>query len=150
MTKPLTIVIYGKPKQQDRPRATVIKGHAVVYDTKVSKDGKREIADATEIAVQEQKWEKANPGEALSIVVTAYIEIPKSFTKKQKEDALAGRLRPTSKPDTDNIAKIYMDGVVYGGAMHDDALIVEQHCSKWYSLEPRTVINIDRIGNGNG
>jgi Holliday junction resolvase RusA-like endonuclease len=48
-------------------------------------------------------------------------------------------MKPTTKPDTDNIAKICLDAL-NGIAYHDDAQIVELQVSKLYSDEPRVVV----------
>lgn len=51
-----------------------------------------------------QEFPNHNPmifeGKMLAIKTVAFFEIPKSKTKKFKERAIAGDLRPTKKPDT--------------------------------------------------
>lgn len=149
MTRPLTVIIPGKPDKQDRPRGANIKGHVVIYDTKESKDAKKKIAEATAAAIKEQGW-KVPVDEPLSVVISAYFPFFKSWTKKELAAALSGEARPISKPDADNILKVYLDGLVEGGAMRDDALVVELHGFKYYAEEPRTIIKVDRVRNNNG
>ncbi len=78
---------------------------------------------------------------ALRTEIEAYIPIPESKPKKWKAAALAGLERPTKKPDFDNIIKIACDSlnlIVWV----DDAQIVEDRFSKWYSDRPRLVLRV--------
>ena len=54
--------------------------------------------------------------EAVQMQITAYFEIPKSASKKDKYLMYDGTLYPTKKPDADNIAKAVCDalnGILY-------------------------------------
>jgi Holliday junction resolvase RusA-like endonuclease len=73
-------------------------------------------------------WEA---GQQISITITAYYAIPHSAAKKRHGDMLHGKIRPTKKPDADNIAKIIADGL-NGVAYHDDAQIVSLQVEKLY------------------
>lgn len=44
-------------------------------------------------------------GCALDVKIIAYFGVPKSYTKKRRENCLAGIELPTKKPDIDNIGK---------------------------------------------
>lgn len=60
----------------------------------------------------------------LLLGVKAYLPIPKSKPKKWQAAALAGEIRPTSKPDSDNLIKQIKDccnRVMWG----DDCQVVE-------------------------
>lgn len=81
---------------------------------------------------------------ALRMKVTAYFEIPKSASKKQKGLMLNGGLRPTKKPDMDNIYKIVADAL-NTLAYHDDSQIVEAYVEKYYALEPRVEVRIEKL-----
>ena len=76
---------------------------------------------------------------ALSLIVLQ--QIPKSWSKRRQEAALAGRERPTTKPDADNVAKVIADacnGIVWV----DDAQVVELHVSKRYSATPGVMVDV--------
>lgn len=80
--------------------------------------------------------------EPLKVNIYAYFKIPEYFTKKQREQAELGILRPTKKPDIDNIAKIYLDafnGVVW----KDDKQVVILTCAKIYLINPEIEENVD-------
>ena len=67
---------------------------------------------------------------------TIAVAVPASKSKKWKAAALAGAIRPTSKPDIDNVIKSSFDGlnlVVWV----DDSQVVELKTAKWYSDAPR-------------
>ena len=81
----------------------------------------------------------------LDIRIFAYYSIPKSTSKKKRELMLAGKIRPTKKPDFDNIAKIICDSL-NGIAYQDDKLIVDGMFRKFYSEQPRVEVKILQIG----
>ena len=76
---------------------------------------------------------------ALSLVVLH--AIPKSWSTRKQDAALAGTERPTTKPDADNVAKAIADacnGIVWV----DDAQVVELHVSKRYSSAPGVMVEV--------
>lgn len=73
--------------------------------------------------------------------ITAYYEIPKSASKKKRTAMLNHKIRPTKKPDIDNVFKVVADSL-NGLAYHDDSQIVDGMVRKFYSDEPRVVVTI--------
>lgn len=71
--------------------------------------------------------------------IAAYYSIPKSASKKKKEQMLLRSIRPTKAPDADNIAKIVLDSL-NGVAYKDDSQVVTLHVEKFYSDRPRVVL----------
>ena len=80
----------------------------------------------------------------ISVEMVANFSIPKSWSKKKQALAAAGALRPTKKPDTDNIAKI--KDALNGIAWIDDAQVVEESISKNYTEVPSLTIIIETLG----
>ena len=80
----------------------------------------------------------------LKIDIKAYFSIPKSASKKKKQLMLEGELRPTKKPDADNILKIIGDAL-NDLAYKDDKQIVSANIEKFYSDEPRVQIEIKEV-----
>lgn len=68
----------------------------------------------------------------LRIDITAYFPIPQSFSKTKRKQALIGVLKPTKKPDCDNILKVVLDAL-NGVAYHDDKQVTGVSCNKLYS-----------------
>lgn len=79
----------------------------------------------------------------LAVTMVANFSIPKSWSKKKQALAIAGALRPTKKPDTDNIAKI--KDALNGIAWRDDAQVVEEVISKYYAEVPSLTVIIETI-----
>ena len=77
---------------------------------------------------------------ALEVYIEAFMEIPKSKPKKFREAALAGTIRPTTKPDPDNIAKMLdaLNRVVWV----DDSQIYLLTVNKVYSDRPHIFISV--------
>jgi len=84
-------------------------------------------------------------GAMLDLRVMAYYTIPASASKKKKAAMAAGEIRPTKKPDADNIIKVIADSL-NKIAYHDDAQIVDTQLRKFYSNQPRVVVTIQEIG----
>jgi Holliday junction resolvase RusA-like endonuclease len=89
----------------------------------------------------------------LRVLIVALYEIPQSMSKKRANLMRTGEIRPTKKPDTDNIAKIICDSL-NGIAYHDDAQVVDLKVVKYYSDTPCVTVTIEEVtGNdteGNG
>ena len=71
--------------------------------------------------------------------VIAYLPIPKSTSKKNRQQMIDGVIRPTVKPDWDNIGKLIADAL-NKVAYDDDKCIVDSQVRKFYSEHPRTVV----------
>lgn len=80
----------------------------------------------------------------LKVNIRAFYEIPKSFSKKKKELAFAYKLRPTTKPDCDNIIKVVLDAL-NGVAYYDDKQVLEVSCEKYYNDIGCLVVEIEEI-----
>lgn len=81
---------------------------------------------------------------ALDVRIIAYYEIPKSTSKKKRKAMLEHKVRPTKKPDWDNIGKIICDSL-NNVAYHDDSAVVDSQVRKFYSENPRVDVTIRKI-----
>lgn len=70
-------------------------------------------------------------GQPLSISIVACFEPIKSISKKQRELMLQNKVRPTKKPDIDNIIKAILDAL-NGVAYKDDTQVVQVMATKKY------------------
>ncbi|NYB73871.1 RusA family crossover junction endodeoxyribonuclease [Sedimentibacter hydroxybenzoicus DSM 7310] len=131
----MKFTIPGEPKGKGRP--------------KFSSKGKFVKAYTPETTVNYENWVKICFQEARQQMLTGqlhaelkcFYSIPKSFTKKKKKDASNCILRPTKKPDIDNICKIIFDSL-NGLAYADDKDIVSCKVDKYYSDNPRVEVEI--------
>lgn len=136
--KEVTFVVAGEPRGKARPRFNTKTGHAITpsdtanYETLV-------------------KWEYARqcnakfPDDAmLDMRIKAFYSVPKSDSKKKRAMKLAGEIRPTKKPDMDNVIKIIADAL-NNVAYHDDTQIVDCQVRKFYSENPRVEVTIKTV-----
>ena len=90
------------------------------------------------------KGYKFPDGTMLDMRILAFYSIPKSATKKNKELMKKQLLRPTKKPDMDNVVKIIADSLNQV-AYRDDTQIVDCQCRKFYSDNPRVEVIIQEV-----
>ena len=125
-----TLEMLIEPRPKERPRATVIGGHARIYTPKDTENYEKKIHDA---------WVKANGEAPFSgpVVVRLHfgMSIPKSTSKVNKVGMLERRIRPVTKPDVDNLAKSVLDAI-NGVAYKDDNQIVTLLAKKYYTETP--------------
>lgn len=128
----LSLVFNIEPKPTPRPRL----GRYGVFYVKGAKENKKFFLDYVKthnlpFITTPCRFE-----------VRSYLPIPKSMSKKEKELAEEGSVRPISKPDWDNLGKTYSD-MVNSILIYDDALIIEGVSKKYYSKKPRVEIDIE-------
>ena len=142
----MKLIIHGEPVAQGRPRFRVQKKKTSkgvidtvrVYDPAKSAKYKKHVA-----GVAEKCFYKPIEG-ALSVRIDVFRGIPSSWSKKKREKANIGEIRPTTKPDVDNYAKGVLDGL-NKIAFYDDNQIVELTVTKNYSFEPRVEVEINNV-----
>ena len=128
----LYYTIYLVPKGTPRPRS----GKNGVFYVKGAKDNKKifeEFINNNDIMLI------TTPTKFHCI---SYFPIPSSMTNVEKILAELGFIRPTSKPDWDNVAKAYCD-MVQDTLLYDDSLVIEGSSKKFYSVKPRIEICIE-------
>lgn len=81
---------------------------------------------------------------ALSVALDIRLQVPASWSKAKRAEALAGRLHPTGKPDVDNIIKAVYDGL-NGVCWVDDAQICNGVQYKRYAAEPGVLVGIKEL-----
>ena len=140
MPKKIEFTVYGEPVAQGRPRATTINGRVKMYDPKKSSEYKNYIR-----LVASQHAPKELLDGPLQLDVKIYKPTLKSFSKKKKEMAEQGVLRPTTKPDVDNYVKAIKDALK-NVIWKDDSQVVDLQVSKYYSEKPRIEVKIEQIG----
>ena len=80
----------------------------------------------------------------LKVKIIAYYEIPKSTSKKKRQEMIENNIFPTVKPDTDNIAKSILDSL-NGIAYLDDKQVVKLQVEKYYSQVPSVAVMIEEV-----
>lgn len=133
----VSVLLPGDPVGKGRPRFRIVKpkfkpqfvtvytdAQTAAYERELGAAGKDAMAGREPLAV------------ALSVMVDVFIGVPDSWSAKKRAAALAGDIPAVSRPDTDNYAKIALDGlnkIVWA----DDSLIVMLQTFKRYDEWPR-------------
>lgn len=153
MKQCLKFVVPGEPQGKARPRFARRGRYVSTYTPKETQSYEALVRYYAANA-RAQKGLKPISAE-MSLGIKAYFKIPKSYSSKRKEKCLKGDERPSKKPDSDNIAKIILDGLnpkmkvnhekhkaenVQEGLYRDDKQVVSLNVEKWYAEEPRVVI----------
>ena len=125
----------GEPRWIAADVADVLGYSATGASRCCSKHNAREIPFAAEHAPN------APMDGPLEVTVDAYLPIPSSLSKLKREMAISGEIRPTKKPDADNLAKNLLD-CFNGVFWTDDKNIVGLMVRKFYSDRPRWEVEI--------
>lgn len=80
----------------------------------------------------------------MAILLIVYSAIPKSVSKKKREQILTGQCRPLGGGDRSNYTKFYED-CLQGCVITNDNLIVDGREAKLYGDPPRTEIYVFTI-----
>ncbi len=128
--------VLGEPFGKQRPR------HNRSTNTTYTPNETRQHEQLIALAYNRQIGTFRFPKNAhISMRVTAYMPIPKSASKRKRELMLTGAIRPTVKPDWDNIGKLVADAL-NGIAYDDDKCIVDARVQKFYSESPRVQVTL--------
>lgn len=131
MINAIAFTVPGEPQGKGRARVGTIAGHARMFTPQKTVAYENLIALAARDAMG-----RTLPLEGACIVeVDAVFSVPKSWSKKRRAEALAGVIRPTKKPDGDNVLKAVCDGM-NGIAWLDDSQAVDQRVRKLYGERP--------------
>ena len=122
----MDFIVDGKPQGKQRPRFSRIS-KTVYTPTKTAKYEKQ-IAKA-----YTDSGGKCIPADCyVCVSVSAFFPVPKSYSKKKREDCIERILRPDKKPDMDNIMKVVLDAL-NKVAYEDDKQVVELIGRKYYT-----------------
>ncbi len=134
--------VLGEPKGKGRPKFSRRGQYVQTY----TPDATVSYENLVKLEYERQCGTVQFPKDTqLEMRIMAYFSIPKSKSKKVKQLMRDKVLRPTKKPDIDNIVKIIADGL-NGIAYYDDAQIVDIAVRKFYSENPRVVVTILEVG----
>lgn len=87
---------------------------------------------------------------ALRVVLELGVPVPKSWPAAKRQAALTGALRPTAKPDVDNVSKLVLDAL-NDVLWVDDAQVCELHVRRVFMRDPKTtlaVVALDSVTEG--
>lgn len=133
------IVLPGLPRGKGRPRFSSRGGFARAYTDQQTES----YEGALRLAASQAMSGEAPLDGPLVLAMVAVFPVPMSWSKKKRTEALAGGLRPTGKPDCDNLLKTIdsCNGIVW----HDDAQIVTAMVCKKYGEQPSMEIQVHTV-----
>ena len=146
--------VLGEPQGKARPRFARRGKFVSTYTPSTTQKYEEQIRYSA-LAVRQKNGITKPISTDISLAIRAYFKIPKTYSKKRKERCLNGEERPSKKPDSDNIAKIILDGLnpkmkvdhvqhkavcVHEGLYRDDKQVVSLKVDKYYSDKPRVEI----------
>jgi Holliday junction resolvase RusA-like endonuclease len=138
----MTMIIYETVVPKQRPRRG--KG-GFFYTPKKTVDFENLIGEYGQVYAHENCIHpNHSKDKGIRVSIDYYVKIPKSWSKKKKEQALLGEIRPKCKPDNDNVEKSLYDGLE-SILWHNDSEIVENKTRKFYAEEPRIEINVEYL-----
>lgn len=146
MSNSIIFAVPGQPVAKARPRFRTSGGKVHTYTPRqtVSYENLVKLFAAEVMADRQGEW----PLDGQYILeVTAYFQIPQSKSKKFKELARDGKIRPIVKPDWDNVGKIVSDAL-NGICWADDSRVVQATVYKYYSNNPRAIVQVIRLPEG--
>lgn len=130
-----TAVIFGEPVAQGRPRFSRQGGFVKAYDPAKSRDYKSYVRL---VAAQTAPAGPVTGAVILSLKI--YRSIPKTMPKYKRELALAGQIRPVTKPDVSNVLKGVEDALKGLWYKDDSQIVGYGEMGKWYDERPRIEI----------
>lgn len=127
----LAFTVPGDPQGKGRARVGKIGGHARMFTPARTVAYEGLIAMAAQQAMKGAQ-QMAGP---CAVEVLAHFAIPASASKSKRDAMLCGAIRPTKKPDGDNILKAVCDGM-NGVVWADDVQAVDARVVKLYGSTP--------------
>ena len=132
----VSFTIDGEPVGKARPRMNTRTGRAYTPD-------KTRIYEEYTKMLYRSKVKHYFEG-YVRLTIKAFYGIARSDSKKIKEQKVNNTLRPSKKPDIDNVIKLIADSL-NGIAYKDDTQIVEIEAIKYYSDNPRVEVTIEAL-----
>jgi Holliday junction resolvase RusA-like endonuclease len=136
----ITISLQGPPQGKGRARSFVRGGRIGHYTPQKTRSYEALIFGAAIDAM----GNRPPLDEAVMIDMRAIYPVPASWSERKRQRALIGEIRPTIKPDLDNVAKAWNDalnGVVY----RDDSLICRMSLEKHYGPQPFVMVTVKAV-----
>jgi Holliday junction resolvase RusA-like endonuclease len=123
----VTYQVEGNPVGKGRPKFARRGNFVSTYTPTKTRDYESLIKQAAFKAM----GNSAPLETPMSVAIYITVKTSSSFSKKTRQEAINGLIKPTKKPDADNIAKCFLDamnGVVY----KDDSQVCTLHIKKVY------------------
>ncbi len=139
----LAFTIPGEPQGKGRAKIVRIGGFS-----RMATPAKTVAYEGLVAMAAQQAMDGRQPfAGACAVEVECIFAMPKSMSKKHRVEALAGRMRPTKKPDGDNVLKAVCDGI-NGVVWVDDVQAVDSRVIKRYGETPCVQVRVALLDAG--
>ena len=136
----MRFTVPGEPQGKGRPR--VVRNGAFTRTYTPEKTATYE--NLVKLEFQRQCAGQYIAEGPVSMNVVCYYGLPASDSRRKRQAKLDGAVRPTKKPDCDNVGKVIADSL-NGIAYKDDAQIVSMTIDKYFAEIPRVEVEIKDI-----
>lgn len=133
-------IVDGEPQGKQRPRFARRGSYVKTYTPQRTIDYEERIREC----YREQVGNEILVDVPVRINIIAYFSIPKSFTKRKRQDAIKNYVKPHNRIDVDNIAKAVLDAL-NGVAYQDDHYVTNLTVWKQYAEQPRLEIRVSEV-----
>ena len=104
--KSIKFTVPGNPFGKQRPKFARMGTYTKTYTPKETTQHEKQVEACFLEVARGRRFKEKEP---LDIRIIAYYPIPQSTSKKRHKEMLEHRIRPTVKPDLDNVAKLIYD-----------------------------------------
>jgi len=127
----LELIIPLLPVAKGRPKITTGTGFARAYTPKKTRDYENKVK--MYFRAQFPQHEPFSADDTLKVTIEFYYPIPKSYSKKKREQIIAAGMYKNNGEDLDNLEKAVLDAL-NGLAYCDDRIISEVEKRKYWTL----------------
>lgn len=127
----IAFTVPGQPQGKGRARVSRLGAHARMFTPAKTVAYEGLVAQLAQQAMGGMGLLEGPCMVSMDIVC----QVPLSWSQKKQSQALCGVLRPTTKPDVDNVEKAIFDGC-NGVVWKDDVQVVDVRKSKRYGEVP--------------
>lgn len=137
----MKFIINGRP--QGKARARTVRNK---YTGKVHSYTPENTGDYEDLI----RWSYKQAGgeyygdRLIAVTINAFYPIPKSYSKKKKMACISREIRPTTKPDLDNLIKAILDAL-NGVAYYDDNQVVSLLVNKYYGERGYVLVAVEPL-----
>jgi Holliday junction resolvase RusA-like endonuclease len=131
--------IPGKVQAKQRPR---FSKSGIVYTPKETRVYEDFVRVCYSDYANQYQWEPYDG--QLRAEIEVFIQVPKSDSKLNKQAKIIGEIRPTIKPDCDNLAKSILDSL-NGWAYRDDKQVIELSVKKFYAEQSEVKVKLMEV-----
>ena len=136
----MKFTIPGEPTGKGRPRVVKFGNRSMAFTPQKTVS----YENLVKLEYQAQSEGECFGDRQVRMNIKAYYGLPKSDSRNKRTAKLAGQIRPTKKPDIDNVYKIIADAL-NGIAYNDDSQIVSARIEKLYAETPHVDITIEEV-----